>query len=368
MHFNYLGGQWSTIRDEVLKEIDEMGYTGDYIGSPKVELFENKFAKYFKSNYAVGVSNGTDGLKLALQVLDLSNLDLVIIPNNTFVADYLAVRNLPGEKPETRFIDHDEYFTINLDDLETFLSTNRENYRKVVVMAVHLYGHPCNLDRLNELKKKYDFTYIEDCSQSHGTIFKERYVGNDGIMSVYSLYPGKNLGAIGDAGIITTNDEKIYKRLKSLRNYGSSIKYHYDELGHNHRLDTIQAIVLSHKLDHLRMWNDKKNVVADRYYGEINNEKVILPQRSSYCSYHSYHIFHLVVSDRESFMNHMNSNGIPTIIHYPYAISQTKIYDNEFLISSKNSIEFANNIVSIPIHPFLEKEEVDKIIKTINKY
>lgn len=123
----------------------------------------------------------------------------------------------------------------------------------------------------------------------------------------------------GDVGIITTNDETIYKRLKSLRNYGSSVKYHYDELGHNHRLDTIQSIVLSHKLDHLRRWNDKKNVVADRYYDEINNEKVILPQKAPYCSYHSYHIFHLVVSDRESFMDHMKFNGIPTIIHYPYA-------------------------------------------------
>jgi len=366
MHFNYLGGQWSTVRDSVLKEIDEMGFKGDYIGGKKIQEFEEKFANYFDSKFAVGVSNGTDGLKLALQVLDLSVLDLVIIPNNTFIADYLAVRNLPDEKPEIRFIDHDDYFTINLDDLESFLSQRRDNYGKVVIMAVHLYGHPCDMDRLMELKEKYNLIVIEDCSQSHGTKYKNRYVGNDGIMSVYSLYPGKNLGAIGDAGIITTNDENLHNRLKSLRSYGSSVKYHYDELGHNHRLDTIQAIVLSHKLDHLSRWNDKKNSVVERYYNEITNDKVLLPKRADYCSYHSYHIFHLVVDDRELFMDHLKSKDIPTIIHYPFAISQTKIYERETIITSKNSLEFADKIVSIPIHPFMTEQDVTDIIDAIN--
>lgn len=368
MHFNYLGGQWSKIREEVLKEIDEMGFKGDYINGKKVQDFEDKFAKYFDSKYGVGVSNGTDGLKLSLQVLDLDESDLVIIPNNTFIADYLAVRNLPTKEPKIMFIDHDEYFTINLNDLEIFLEENRNKFKKVVIMAVHLYGHPCDMDRMVEIKNKYDLYIIEDCSQSHGTKYKNRYVGNDGIMSVYSLYPGKNLGAIGDAGIITTNDKNIYKRLKSLRNYGSSVKYHYDELGHNHRLDTIQSIVLSYKLDYLSEWNDRKNEVVKKYKSGINNDKITIPTIAKYCTYHSYHIFHIIVDNREKFTNYLNNNNIPNIIHYPFAISQTNIYNHEEIITSKNSIYYADKIVSLPIHAFMEETDIENIINVINKY
>jgi len=369
MHFNYLGGQWEEIRETVLKQIDETGFRGDYIGGKKVKEFEDEFANYFDTKYAVGISNGTDALKIALQILDLGKNDLVVIPTNTFVADYLAVRNLPSnEKPQTFFIDQDEYFNINLDDLEIFLNNERNLFGKVVIMAVHLYGHPCDMDRLNELKNKHELLVIEDCSQSHGTKYKGRFLGNDGDISVYSLYPGKNLGAIGDAGILTTNNIEFFERAKSLRNYGSKVKYYYDEIGHNHRLDTVQAIVLSEKLKRLKDWNDNKNKVAGMYLDKIKNTKIMLPKNAEYCDYHSYHIFHLVIDDRQNFINYMSKNDIPTIIHYPIVLHKTNIYQNERVISSKNADYYADKIVSIPIHPFMDENEVEKIINLINKY
>ncbi len=214
MQFNNLGKQWESIRESVLNKIDSIGLEGSYINGKSVSDFEDKFAKYFNTKYSVGVSNGTDGLKLALQVYNLSENDLVIIPANTFVADYIAVKNLPGSKPKVALVDHDEYFTISVIDLEDFLKDNRESYNKVVVIPVHLYGQSCDMDKIVELSKSYNFSILEDCSQSHETTYKGKHLGSFGDMAVYSLYPGKNLGACGDAGIITTNSEEIYKRLK----------------------------------------------------------------------------------------------------------------------------------------------------------
>ena len=239
----------------------------------------------------------------------------------------------------------------------------------MVVIPVHLYGHSCDMDTIMRLSKEYNFQVIEDCSQSHETKYKNNYLGSYGDLAVYSLYPGKNLGACGDAGIITTNNEEFYNRLKSIRNYGSKVKYHYDEIGYNNRLDSMQAIVLSEKLKHLKEWTDIKNKITEQYYNGINNPKVVLPKVSKDCTTHSYHIFCVEVDDRKSFEKHMSDNGITTIIHYPIAIHKTSIFDTEdILFSSSNTDRTCDRIVSIPIHPFLTIEEVNHIINTINNY
>lgn len=370
MQFNDLGKQWQIIREEVLAKIDKVGYEGSYINGKSVSNFEKEFADHFDSKYAVGVSNGTDGLKLALQIFDLNENDLVIIPANTFVADYLAIKNIPSNKPTTVLIDHDEYFTIDTKQLESFLKENRNKYKKVVLIPVHLYGHPCDMDKIYELSKKYDFNILEDCSQSHETKYKGRHLGSYGDMAVYSLYPGKNLGAAGDAGIITTNNEDIYERLKMIRSYGSKVKYYYDEIGHNHRLDSMQAIILSEKLKYLSSWTSDKNKIVDRFLSEIKNDKIVLPKKSSECTLHSYHIFCLKVEDRKSFEKHMSISEIPTIIHYPIPIHKTSIFDykKDIVYSSENTDKFADKIVSIPIHPFLSNDDIDKIINSLNNY
>jgi dTDP-4-amino-4,6-dideoxygalactose transaminase len=370
MQFNNLGKQWEIIREKSLEKIDQVGFQGSYINGPDVSKFEEEYSNHYGSRYSVGVSNGTDGLKLALQTYDLSNDDLVIMPANTFVADYLAVKHLPLVKPKVALIDHNDYFTIDVDHLESFLKNEREKYNKVVVIPVHLYGQPCDMDRIVDLGLLYNFHILEDCSQSHESTYKNKMLGSFGEMSVYSLYPGKNLGAIGDAGIITTNDENIYQRLKSIRNYGSKVKYHYDELGHNNRLDTIQSIVLLEKLKYISSWTDRKIKISNRFLSLINNPKVSLPQIPEYTTKHSFHIFCVMVEDRKSFELHLSEAGIPTIIHYPIPFYKTKVWDseNDIIFSSSNTDSSCDKIISIPLHPFLEEDEINIIISTINKY
>ncbi len=370
MKFNDLGSQWDEIRETALKEIDLLGKRGDYIGGKAISEFEEMFAEFSGNRFACGVSNGTDALKIAFQLFDLCSEDLVIIPANTFIADYLALKNLPGSLPAVALIDHDIYYTICTEELDKFLETKRENYRKVVVVAVHLYGHPCNLKALKDLKEKYDLMILEDCSQSHGTSCKNQEHASLGEISVWSLYPGKNLGALGDAGIITTNSEEFCSRAKMLRNYGSSKKYHYDELGHNHRLDTIQAIFLKEKIKLLPEWNRKKSHVAKRYSNEITNIAISLPRTADWCNFHSYHIFCVgVIGDRENFALHLESKGVPTLIHYPIPVHKTKIFDkNDLVISSERTDMLMDRIVSLPIHPFMTEEEIDQVINAINSW
>ena len=369
MQFNNLGKQWELVRENALKKIDSIGHEGSYINGKVVSDFETEFANHYNTKYSVGVSNGTDGLKLALQVFDLTDEDVVVIPANTFIADYLAVKHIPLTKPKVVVIDQDEYFTINTSQLELFLKTSRHQYKKMVVIPVHLYGQSCDMDKILELSNTYDFKILEDCSQSHESTYKGKHLGSFGDIAVYSLYPGKNLGAIGDAGIITTNNQTIYERLKSIRNYGSKIKYHYDELGHNHRLDSIQAIVLSEKLKLLPSWTDDKLKIAHQFLSKINNPKIILPKIAEYTTKHSFHVFCLVVEDRVSFEKLMSDNGIPTIIHYPIPLYKTNVWsENDVIFSHSMSTTLAEKIISIPIHPFLTSEEIEIIINTINKY
>lgn len=361
--FNDLGKQWECIRKKSLDEIDILGYNGDYIGGSRLENFEAQFANYVGCRYGVGVSNGTDALKLALQCFEPNSDDTVIIPANTFIADYLAVKHLPtNKKPKVVLIDHDEKFVINVEHLESWLKNN-DSKGRIFVIAVHLYGHSCDMGKIMSLKKDYSFYLIEDCSQSHGTKYNKKMTGSFGDVSVFSLYPGKNLGAVGDAGILTTDSEDISEKLKCIRNYGSRKKYEYDLVGHNNRLDSLQCIFLSEKLKLLDSWNSKKIAIANEYISRMNVKTPIISQECD----HSFHIFCLVIENRDYFINNLNSNGIPTIIHYPIPIHKTAIWDSsDVVFSDENTVYNASKIVSIPIHAFLTDDEVDLIIKTVN--
>lgn len=367
--FNDLGAQWAVIQDKVLPKINDLGYRGSYINGPSVKEFENKFASHYNTKYATGVSNGTDGLKMSLQALNPTDKDAVVIPTNTFIADYLSIKNLPiNAKPTTILIDHNDNYTINVEDLEAFLKENHTKFEKIIVIAVHLYGHACDMDKISYLKSKYNFYLIEDCSQSHSTKYKNHYLGNLGEMAVYSLYPGKNLGAMGDAGVITTNSKKYDDRLKTLRNYGSEVKYYYNEIGHNHRLDSIQAIILSEKLNYIDEWTHKKIEICNRYLTNISNNNIRLPKISSDCTQHSFHVFCIEVEDRERFIDYVGER-FPLIIHYPIPIHKTDIFDpTDIVFSSFLTDKTCKKVISIPIHPFLKRDQVDTIINILNKY
>ena len=365
--FNNVPAQWEEIRENSLRRVDELGKKGDYIGGKAIQEFEERFSSFVGSRYSVGISNGTDALKIGFQLFDLNSDDVVIVPANTFIADYLAIKNCPISQPKVVLIDHYEDYTMNMEHLSEYLMEHRNSYRKVVVVPVHLYGHPCNMDLLDLIRKEYDLLIMEDCSQAHGTKYMGKHVGYLGEVSVYSLYPGKNLGALGDAGILTTDSEEYYNRARSLRNYGSSRKYHYDELGNNHRMDTIQAIFLQEKLDLLNKWTEKKREFAEKYLSGIKNERVKLPQVSN-DAYHSYHIFCIRVDDRDSFMDYMNKNGITTIIHYPIPIHDTEIFEgSDEVYTSSLTDACKDQIVSLPIHPYMDNY-IQYIIDKINSW
>jgi len=365
--FNDVPAQWEEIRTSAIKKVDELGKRGDYIGGKAIQEFESSFSSFVGAKYSVGISNGTDALKIGFQLFNLNSEDVVIVPANTFIADYLAIKNCPIDHPTVVLVDHSEDYTIDTDHLAEFLLKSRKKYRKAVVVPVHLYGHPCDMDSLTKLKNEHDLLIMEDCSQAHGTRYKGQHVGYLGEVSVYSLYPGKNLGAIGDAGILTTDSIEFYNRARSLRNYGSSKKYHYDELGNNHRMDTIQAIFLEEKLRLLQGWTEKKREFANRYLSGISNPRIGLPEISP-DAYHSYHIFCVRVDDRQSFMEYMESHGITTIIHYPIPIHLTDIFDSSDEVYSSNLTDkFKDEIVSLPIHPYMDRY-IDYIIEKINDW
>ena len=260
--FNDLSRQWEDIEECCMDSLLDMLRSGWYIGGPYLDKFEKSFAEYTGRKHAIGVSNGTDGLKLAIQSMNLEGKTNVIMAANTYIADIIAVDHQVRGDFEVTLLDHDDYFLLDLNHLENHLDQNRDKYDNVVIMAVHLYGQPIDMIKLESISDKYDCRVLEDASQSHGAMYDDEMVGTRSEMCVYSLYPGKSLGAIGDAGIVTTDNEEHANSLKSLRNYGSNVKYHYDDIGWNNRMDPLQAIFLDEKLRLLDGWNEKKNKIA----------------------------------------------------------------------------------------------------------
>jgi dTDP-4-amino-4,6-dideoxygalactose transaminase len=384
--FNDLSKQWQDIKGLAKPRIETLLYDGQYIGGPEVENFEKNFAAYTNQDYAIGVSNGTDGLKLAIQTLlnGITRKTNIIIPANTFIADALAIHYQKG-KVFTTLIDCDDFYVMDPELLVKHLFNNRKNYDDCIIMPVHLYGHPCDMVQIAALAEKYDCKIIEDASQAHGSrihnphdvtgfgleggvsgTYNPLSMGNYADMTVYSCYPGKNLGAAGDAGIIITDNEHYADKLKSLRNYGSSKKYEYDYPGWNNRLDPIQAIILDEKLKLLNMWNTKKAEIA-KTYDSLLQETVITPITAPYVDFHSRHIYAIRSKDRDGLQKYLAIKGIPTIIHYPvplYLTEPFKHLDSYHLRTYKYSKE----LLSLPMHPFLTEEEVKYICEAIIEY
>jgi dTDP-4-amino-4,6-dideoxygalactose transaminase len=265
-------------------------------------------------------------------------------------------------------IDCDNYFQIDCEILKCEIEKNINKFKNHVVIPVHLYGGSCDMVKIMELKKQFNLKIIEDCSQSHGTITSEnKKVGTYGDVSAFSLYPGKNLGAAGDAGIIVTDNEKIYKQCLMIRNLGSIEKYKHDIIGRNSRLDTVQSVILNEKLKKIDFWNDRRVQIANIFKLKIKNELITIPEKSNYCNYNTYHIFPILTNHRESFMNFLKNEGIPSLIHYPIPIEKTKAFFDSS-VNSLNTLSFSDKIVSLPMHPFLTDNEVEYICKVINDF
>ena len=360
--FNDLSRINEPLKLEVLNKLETVIKDSEFVLNQDIKQFEEKFAKFTKQKFSVSCANGTDALELILRSLNIGNNDEVIVPVNSYIATSFAVDNV-GAKPV--FVDNDEYYLIDVKKIESKITKNTR-----AIIGVNLYGQMCNTTEIKKLCKKFNIYFIEDAAQSHGATQSNFNVGDNSIAAAYSFYPGKNLGAWGDGGAVTTNSLNLYKRMLKIRNFGSKQKYFHEIKGGNTRLQPLQGIVLTKKLDYLNEWTEERNYIANRYKESFENiEKIKIPKVFTSNS-HVWHLFVIEVPNRRDFINFFNQNGIETIIHYPFPIIKQKAYKNH---SQKNEIfdqSFSQykKIVTLPIFPKMTNQEQDYVIKMLRKY
>lgn len=331
---------------------------GWYVLGKEVKSFENNFALYTNSKHCIGVGNGLDALvlifKAYMQLGKLQKGDEVIVPANTYIASILAVlqADLVPILVEPRL----ETFNINPDLIETKITTKTK-----AILPVHLYGQLCEMNQINAIAEKYNLLVVEDGAQAHGVKCKSKNA------VAYSFYPGKNLGALGDAGAITTNDDALAEILFSLRNYGSKIKYENEYIGINSRLDELQASFLNVKLPHLDKENEIRRQIAKQYISQIKNNKLILPYWDQ-TDNHVFHLFAIQTENRTALQNHLNENGIDSMIHYPIPPHKQKALANWNNLSFPITEKIHNGVLSIPLNSGLKASEIQYIITILNNY
>lgn len=348
----------SYFKKKILKNISKVINSNQYILGKEVTKFEKNFSSYIKSRYACGVSSGTDALILTLKSLNLKRGDEIITTAHTAVATVASIVEV-GAKPI--FVDIDESFNIDINKIN-----KKINNRTKAIIAVHIYGNPVNI-KLIKKKIKRKVLIIEDCSQAHGSEIHGRKVGSLGDVGCFSLYPTKNLGCIGDGGVITTNSKKIYNKLKLLREYGWRRKNFSSIHGINNRLDELQAAILNVKIKDIDMLIDRRISNANLYLTNIKNKNVILPKIKN-STKHSFHLFVIRVlnNKRKILIEKLKKNNINPGIHYPTPIHKQKAYEKYSSHFLKLTERYAKEILSIPCYPFLENKVKKKIIKIIN--
>lgn len=333
-----------------------------YIDGKEDKNFEKAFAEYCTTKYCVGVGNGLDALILALKALNVGDGDEVIVPSNTYIASALAVTYV-GAVPI--FVEPDiRTFNINPNLIEEKITEKTK-----IIMVVHLYGQACDMDQILRIANKHSLYVLEDCAQAHGATYKNKKVGSFGEVAGFSFYPGKNLGALGDAGATLTSNIKIAEKVRALGNYGSDFKYHHIYKGINSRLDELQAAFLSAKLPYLDRMNDDRKRIANRYLSEINNPKIILPYVLPECE-SVWHIFGIRCNQRDLLEKHLNSRGIGTNKHYPIPIHLQDCYKDLGIMKGELPISelISETELSIPIYYGMTDVEIRYVIDTINDF
>lgn len=353
--------QHQNLKSEIFDAFEKVYDKTAFSGGPFVEEFEKSFSHYLNSKYCIGVSNGTVALHLAMLALDIGNGDEVIIPANTFIATAWGVSHA-GATPV--FVDCDASWNIDPDKIEKAISP-----RTRAIIGVHLYGQPFDVDKVQAICKKYNLYLIEDAAQAQGAKYKGLRVGTFGEVACFSFYPGKNLGACGEAGGITTNNYDIDAHLRSLRNHGSKVRYFHDEIGYNYRMGGLEGASLSVKLNYLDEWNQKRQHVAFRYRSEIINSKITFQQLPDWADTVN-HLFVVTIFDKSEFVKYLTANGINAAYHYPVPCHLQNAY--KFLGYKEgdfpNAEYLANHCVSLPMYPELTEEQIDFIIKVINEF
>ncbi|WP_110931172.1 DegT/DnrJ/EryC1/StrS family aminotransferase [Paenibacillus bouchesdurhonensis] len=349
------------IRPEVISALEKVYDSNWFILGKELEQFEAEFAEYCNAKYAIGVGNGLDALYLILKAYGIGAGDEVIIPSNTFIATALAVSYV-GAKP-VLVEPIEETHNINSELIEDNVTS-----RTKAIIAVHLYGQPADMDKINLIAKKHGLVVIEDAAQAQGAYYKERKVGSLGNAAGFSFYPGKNIGALGDGGMVTTNDEQLANRIKELRNYGSSVKYTHTTKGSNTRLDEIQAAVLRVKLRYLNQWNEERNRIAQYYNSKLANQGIILPEVPEWAS-PVWHQYVVRVSNRDKVQEELRNRGVQTLVHYPIPIHLQEAYkEYNYLKGSLKLTELlANEVLSLPMWPGLTEEQIEIVCQALNE-
>ncbi|MEA2112495.1 MAG: DegT/DnrJ/EryC1/StrS family aminotransferase [Patescibacteria group bacterium] len=353
--------QLKILRLEIDQCIKNVLNSGKLILGDEVSKFENNFANFIGTKYAIGVNSGTDAIKIALKALGVKKDDEIITVANTAIPTISAIREV-GAIP--KFIDIKDNFTMDENKIEEKITKKTK-----IILPVHLHGQPCNMKKIVEIAKKYKIKVIEDCAQSHGAILENKIVGSFGNISCFSFYPTKNLGAYGDAGIILTSDKKLFNRCKMLRTYGIRDKYYSYIEGYNSRLDEIQAGILNVKINYLNKWNNNRRQIAKYYLSNIKNNKIKLP-KIKYLENHVFHLFVIRTSQRKKLTEYLLKHNIGYGIHYEFPIHLQTAYN--FLNYKKGSLpiteKFSKQIISLPIFPELTKKEVEYVTNVINKF
>lgn len=333
------------IREEMGEAFERVFASNWYILGKEVANFEAQYAKWNQVKYCVGVANGLEALHLSLRALGIGNGDEVIVPSNTYIATVLAV-SFVGAKPvfvEPRL----NTYNINPERIEEAITPKTK-----AIMPVHLYGQTCEMDAIMEIAKKYNLYVIEDNAQAHGATYDGKMTGSFGILNGTSFYPGKNLGALGDAGAITTDDEALHRKCQTLRNYGSQKKYYNEMIGYNSRLDELQAAFLSVKLKYLERWTEERRQIASWYNEELKKiEEIILPEIAPKAT-SVWHLYVIRTKRRDELQTHLQRNGIGTMIHYPIPPHLQEAYRHlgykrgDFPIAE----EIADTALSLPLY------------------
>ncbi|MDO5980109.1 DegT/DnrJ/EryC1/StrS family aminotransferase [Flavivirga spongiicola] len=348
---------------ELKKAFEGFLNSGHYILGEQVSLFENEFSSYCGTKYCIGVSSGLDALQLifeAYKVIGLLSIgDEVLVPANTYIASVLAISNT-GLKP-VLIEPCPKTYNIDITKIEASI-----NSKTKAILGVHLYGHLYDVTRLENISKQYNLLLVEDAAQAHGAVCSDgRLAGNLSNVAAFSFYPTKNLGALGDAGAITTNNEELADAIFKLRNYGRISTYKNDLKGYNCRLDELQATFLRIKLKYLDSDNDKRRDIAKCYLGNINSDHVILPFIEN-INQHVFHLFVIRSKKRDQLKNYLYENGVETLIHYPIAVHRQPAYKEWVDLKMPITDQIHNEVLSLPLYSTMVKKQVMEIAHLIN--
>lgn len=358
-----LRAQYQSLKDEMAEAVTGVMERCDFVMGGKVKEFEGAFAEYCGVKHGIGVDSGYSALEILVHAYGIGAGDEVIIPANTFVATALAVTNT-GATPVLVEMDPKTY---NIDPARIEAAINEKTK---AIMPVHLYGQPADMDPIMEIAEKHNLVVMEDASQAHGAYYKGRRVGSIGHAAGFSLYPGKNLGAYGDAGVVVTNDDAIAEKCFMLRNLGMKVKYHHEIKGFNHRLDTMQAAVLCVKLPHLDSWSESRRNVASWYAeGFANVDGVVAPHVPEW-AVPVFHLYVVQVEDRDGLQAFLKENGIASGIHYPIPIHKLGAYedlghsDGDF----PETEAYSDKILSLPIFPEMTEEMAKYVVEKVAEF